>query len=64
VWEGVRTLQGENRSVLKFKRVANDEVLDRVLRVLQQSGGVIQSVEVERSTLLDVLESYEKETGQ
>jgi hypothetical protein len=31
-----------------------------VLRVLQQSGAVVRSVETERATLLDVLESYEQ----
>jgi ABC-2 type transport system ATP-binding protein len=49
------------QSVVKFKRSANDEVLDRVLQILQQSGAVIRSVDIERPTLLDVLESYEKE---
>jgi len=56
----------ERRSVgqwlLKFAREAGDTTLDSVLRVLQQSGAVIRSVEIERPTLLDVLESYERET--
>ena len=52
-----------DESLLKFKRSATDELLDRVLRVLQQSGALIGSVEIERATLLDVLESYEEEPG-
>jgi len=48
--------------IVKFKRALNDELLNNVLRVLQESGAVIRSVETERATLLDVLESYEKET--
>ncbi|MFS8085940.1 MAG: ABC transporter ATP-binding protein, partial [Acidobacteriota bacterium] len=50
--------------LLKFSRPAGDETLDSVLRVLQQSGGVIRSVEIERASLLDVLESYEKESDR
>lgn len=50
-----------DESVVKFKRAANDEMLNSVLRVLQESGAVIRSVETERATLLDVLESYEQE---
>jgi ABC-2 type transport system ATP-binding protein len=50
-----------NESVVKFKRAANDDLLNNVLRVLQERGAVIRSVETERPTLLDVLESYEKE---
>jgi ABC-2 type transport system ATP-binding protein len=62
--EGVKAFERvDAQNTLKFKRVANDGVLDKVLRVLQQSGAVIQSVEIERSTLLDVLESYEEKSG-
>jgi ABC-2 type transport system ATP-binding protein len=46
---------------LRFSRPANDEMLDRMLRVLQQSGAVVRSVEAQRATLLDVLESYEEQ---
>lgn len=52
---------GAQQWVLKFSRETGDETLDSVLRVLQQSGAVIRSIETERPTLLDVLESYEKE---
>ncbi len=48
--------------LLRFSRDTGDKTLDSVLRVLQLSGAVIRSVEIERPTLLDVLESYENET--
>jgi ABC-2 type transport system ATP-binding protein len=57
-------LQASERAdelVVKLKRSPNDYLLNNVLRVLQESGAVIRSVETERATLLDVLESYEKE---
>ncbi len=50
-----------NESIVKFKRAANDDLLNNVLRILQESGAVVRSVEIERASLLDVLESYEKE---
>jgi ABC-2 type transport system ATP-binding protein len=62
--EGAGTLEMSTHStenILKFKRAPNDELLNRVLRVLQESGAVIRSVETERATLLDVLVSYERE---
>jgi len=48
-----------DESVVRFTRALNDELLDRILRVLQGAGAVVRSVETERATLLDVLESYE-----
>lgn len=51
----------QDECVLTFSREAGDETLDSVLRVLQQSGAIVRSVETERATLLDVLESYEQE---
>ncbi len=45
---------------VKFVRDAHDQLLDRVLRTLQQSGALIKSVESEKATLLDVLERYEE----
>jgi len=62
--EGAGTLETNSQpdeNTLKFKRAPNDDLLNNVLRVLQESGAVIRSVETERATLLDVLESYEKE---
>ena len=56
---------GREAAALKFRHTPGDDVLDRMLRVLQQSGAVIQSVQSKHATLLDVLERYEEdnETG-
>jgi ABC-2 type transport system ATP-binding protein len=62
--EGAGTLEmgtHSDQNILKFKRAPNDDLLNNVLRLLQESGAVIRSVETERATLLDVLESYEME---
>jgi ABC-type multidrug transport system ATPase subunit len=59
VLEGERA--GTFETTVKFKRAPNDGLLNNVLRVLQESGAVIRSVETARATLLDVLESYEHE---
>lgn len=48
-----------DESLIRFTRALNDESLDEILRVLQAAGAVVRSVETERATLLDVLESYE-----
>ena len=53
----------ENETIVKFSRQADDETLNSVLRVLQDSGAVIRTVETERATLLDVLESYNASDG-
>ena len=50
----------DDDGVIKFSRASDDELLHSVLRVLQESGGIVRSVESERATLFDVLESYEK----
>lgn len=44
---------------ISFERLSGDEHLDSVLRIVQQQGGKVIDVEVERSTLLEVLERYE-----
>ncbi len=46
---------GRFETTVKFKRAPNDELLNKVLRILQESGAVIRSVETARATLLDVL---------
>jgi ABC-2 type transport system ATP-binding protein len=55
---------GEHESVcvVRFTRETNDETLDKILRVFQQSGAAIRAVESERATLLDVLESYDEKS--
>jgi ABC-2 type transport system ATP-binding protein len=45
--------------LVRFTRALNDELLHKTLRALQDAGAVVRSVETERATLLDVLESYE-----
>lgn len=50
----------ESRRV-SFTRQSGDNELDERLRALQKRGGRILDVEIERATLFDVLELYEKE---
>jgi len=65
--EGVMSFQlehlhfesGENVTLISFTRRSGDDRLDEALRRIHQVGGTILSVESERPTLLDVLESYE-----
>ena len=45
---------------ISFTRRSGDDQLDEALRKIHQAGGRILSVESERPTLLDVLESYER----
>ncbi len=47
--------------VVAFTREAGDGHLDRAVRLLQESGGIILASDSKRATLLDVLESYERE---
>jgi ABC-2 type transport system ATP-binding protein len=54
------TEQGETL-VIAFTREANDERLDTAIRALHEEGGSVVACESERATLLDVLESYERE---
>ncbi|MDQ3820459.1 MAG: ABC transporter ATP-binding protein [Acidobacteriota bacterium] len=44
-----------------FTREMNDERFDEIVRALHDNGGKILSFETERATLLEVLESYERE---
>jgi ABC-2 type transport system ATP-binding protein len=47
-----------------FTREVEDAKLDAVLRVVRDAGARVVSLNVERATLLDVLEKYERETGK
>ena len=47
--------------VVQFTRAVNDDTLDHAVRVLQTASGRILACESERTTLLDVLEKYERE---
>jgi ABC-2 type transport system ATP-binding protein len=46
---------------ISFERQSDDDRLDHVIKVVQQNGGRILDVSIERSTLLDVLERFETE---
>ncbi len=48
-------------TIVSFTRERGDDRLDRALRAVQQLGAKVISIETERPTLLDVLESYENE---
>jgi ABC-2 type transport system ATP-binding protein len=48
--------------LIAFTREAGDDRLDMAVRALQENGGELLSFDSERATLLDVLESYERET--
>jgi ABC-2 type transport system ATP-binding protein len=52
-------ISGRADWLMKFSREANDDLLDRVLRLLHQCGATIRAIETERATLLDVLEGFE-----
>lgn len=47
--------------VAEFTREVEDALLDRALGSLREVGGEVVSVDAERSTLLDVLEQFERE---
>jgi ABC-2 type transport system ATP-binding protein len=46
---------------VSLSQKSGDDVLDRALRALQRNGGKIIAVDTERSSLLEVLESYERD---
>jgi ABC-2 type transport system ATP-binding protein len=48
-------------ALVRFTREVADDTLDRALRALAEGGGRILSCEAERATLLDVLETFERE---
>jgi hypothetical protein len=53
----------ENNIVsVNFERESEDGTLDRALRALVEGGAHVVSCETERGTLLDVLETFERET--
>jgi hypothetical protein len=47
-----------------FERESGDDALDRALRALAEGGARVVSCETERGTLLDVLETFERETEE
>jgi ABC-2 type transport system ATP-binding protein len=54
------TEQGQ-RLVVAFTRELEDETLDLATRSVFENGGTMLAIDSERATLLDVLESYERE---
>jgi len=57
-------IEGQDKTLaISFTRETGDDSLDAVLRVLHEEGSNIISFETERATLLEVLESYEREQG-
>jgi ABC-2 type transport system ATP-binding protein len=54
-------VQEDGHSVLTFSREVGDDSLDRSVRALLEHGAHLLSCDVERPTLLEVLESYERE---
>ncbi|HJU56352.1 MAG TPA: ABC transporter ATP-binding protein [Pyrinomonadaceae bacterium] len=46
---------------IAFTRESGDRQLDAAVRALQENGAILLSFDSERATLLDVLESYERE---
>ncbi|HKR02088.1 MAG TPA: ABC transporter ATP-binding protein [Pyrinomonadaceae bacterium] len=53
--------QGETLRI-SFTRESDDDQLNSAVRLLQEAGGQLLSFDSERATLLDVLESYERES--
>jgi ABC-2 type transport system ATP-binding protein len=57
----LETVQQDGHTVLTFSREVGDDSLDRSVRALLEHGGHLVSCDVERPTLLEVLEIYERE---
>jgi ABC-2 type transport system ATP-binding protein len=57
-------IEGQGQTlVISFTRETGDDILDAIVRAIHEAGGSIISFETERATLLEVLESYEREQG-
>jgi len=60
--DGLEISDGQSDSVVfAFLHDNGDGRLDQALRLVHEYGGVVMNVETTRATLLDVLESYERE---
>jgi len=53
-----------DETTLSFEREVGDDTLDRALRALQDGGARVVECEPERGTLLDVLETFEREEAE
>jgi len=61
-FDGLDISDEQNESVVfSFLRENNDARLDQALRTMHEHGGSVTGIETTRATLLDVLESYERE---
>lgn len=58
--EGARFLQQDDHIIIEFTREAEDEQLDRAIRALTAEGAQLLSCDSERTTLLEILEKYER----
>ncbi|MBC7932750.1 MAG: hypothetical protein H7Z38_19485, partial [Rubrivivax sp.] len=61
---GLEITEQPNQITVVFAREAGDFRLDRALRALLEAGAQVLSCEAERRTLLDVLESFEREENE
>ena len=59
--EDFETTARDDAVVISLTREVGDERLDRALRALHEGGARVLSCETERGTLLDVLETFERE---
>jgi ABC-2 type transport system ATP-binding protein len=64
VVEGLEIAEQPDQTTVSFTREVGDERLDRALRALHTGGAQVLSCETERGTLLDVLESFEREENE
>jgi ABC-2 type transport system ATP-binding protein len=60
----VKTSGQTDVTTVAFEREVGDDALDRALRALQDAGARLVECEPERGTLLDVLETFEREEKQ
>lgn len=54
-------VEQQDELIVSFTRESRDDCLDFALRTLQEHGANVIDIQIERATLLEVLESYENE---
>jgi ABC-2 type transport system ATP-binding protein len=60
----LETSEQPDATTVSFEREVGDDTLDRAVRALQEGGARIVECEPERGTLLDVLETFEREEAE
>ncbi|PYS82241.1 MAG: daunorubicin ABC transporter ATP-binding protein [Acidobacteria bacterium] len=60
----LETSEQPDGATVIFEREVGDDLLDRAVRALQYNGARVVECEPERGTLLDVLETFERETEE